>query len=338
MPCGNDYRDFQPVWTIIDAINKQAKLKAAVFAQRIHQELSDTNSEPEDTSLDLLQEEIENLIVDDDAVLDLTKSMQQKKKDKKKIEIKRRHCSQFLRRFVARHIFEMLKRLYNQIEVEEKKMNLILGFTDEDLSCATATVKKFPDTSRAETSGQIEEEKLWYAALYSTTAGISIVGPVGERPLHVCALLAHRFEHVDQKMFGNFMSEGIFQGMMHYINLSDKCFKEATTQYSKDYCAAAGSFLLTKITDPARNSLPFLSARNSLPFLSQICKWKKAHMRPRLFQCCGVVAPKRIARYLISTGIYEGETIIFPLIAGRNEEIIRALFKKDRKNQKPISR
>ena len=57
----------------------------------------------------------------------------------------------------------------------------------------------------------IELVENWYLDLYcnNTENDPGIVGPVGERPLHVCALSAFRFEQVDFEGAGNYLSDGI---------------------------------------------------------------------------------------------------------------------------------
>jgi hypothetical protein len=42
---------------------------------------------------------------------------------------------------------------------------------------------------------------------------INIVGPMGERPLHVCSLSAHRFGGTDFEGEGNYMAQGILEAM-----------------------------------------------------------------------------------------------------------------------------
>ncbi len=321
VPCGNDIRGFQPSWTLIDAINEQAKLKAISFAQ-IMQKESLINSRAEDT--DLFQIRVtDKAKVDDNALEDIEKLMQRGKKKEKKLEMKKKNYSEFLKRYVASHIRVMLEKLYSKIAEEEANLRDIITKT------GIATIKNFFDVSRAEFQ-YIEPEKIWCAGLYSTdlNPSIRVVGPVGERPLHVCALSANRFEQVDENLFGNYLSKGILQGMMDYIRSSDIGWNEAATQYGKDYCAAVGSFLLN---DDKNAGVHLGKDPESIvpPFWGQILKWKAAHLRNGSSLCCVAAAPERIGRDLVSTGIYEGETIIFPLIAGKYGGIIQELFEKE---------
>ncbi len=63
--------------------------------------------------------------------------------------------------------------------------------------------------------GTDADEILWIRALYRdpSTRAINIVGPMGERPLHVCSLSAHRFGGTDFEGEGHYMAQGILQAM-----------------------------------------------------------------------------------------------------------------------------
>jgi hypothetical protein len=283
------------------------------------------------TSLELMDHKIEEMEVNADDKKKHEESNQRRKVWKAELEIKKKKCFEFLKDFVALHICVMLEKLYSKIAKEEEGLRDITTKCEGD----RPTFKDVLNFYNAKKTELIELEKIWYAALYvaadpSTADQIRIVGPVGERPLHVCALSASRFEHLDVKMFGNYLSEGILQGMMDYINGAGvKGWNEATSQYGKDYCAAVGGFLLEHegydgvLADNEQ-------AIQSLPFWFPICRWKKAHLRSRSPWCCWGDAPHPTAHHLVSTGVYEGETILFPLIAGKNEDIIQQLFAKER--------
>ncbi len=92
--------------------------------------------------------------------------------------------------------------------------------------------------------------------------------------------------------------------------------REATAQYGKDYCAAVGSL------DMNWNHQHPMAL--SPPFWRQISNWKQDHLHQTGFGS----TPQRFAKILVTTGIYEGETILFPLIAGKNEDAIRQLLVK----------
>jgi hypothetical protein len=238
--------------------------------------------------------------------------------------------------FVKTHILIMLRKLYVKIGEEEKALNDCVIKNYAKIITEASELPK-----RGEKKRTIELERYWFKLLYSGNGydvnskqqnDLRIVGPVGERPLHVCALSTARFGHVDFEGTGSYVSEGIVEGMMEYIKTlappgagSDQiegnegagCWGEAAAQYGKDYCAAVGS--LNVDWDSYRHGdkdglLP--------PFWRQINEWKKAHLLQRGLGS----TPQRFARTLVTTGIYEGETILFPLIAGKNEKALRQLL------------
>ncbi len=242
-------------------------------------------------------------------------------KREKLLEIKEK-----LKEYVRKHIVFMLSRLYSNIREEEEK----LRHMNESLHPST----------------EVELEKNWYLTLY----GKCIVGPVGERPLHICCLSAFRFENVDFEGRGNYLSEGIVSGMLKFIFNSEDLAGQAgcgqvtqlvgpcshdsnirnelTAQYGKDYCAAVGKLLLQNQDHAWVGSL---DEKRCLPFWRQICKWKKAHLtnKSSLSHCCGLNGLQRFATMLVSVGLYEGETILLPLIVGKAAEAIHLLLEKE---------
>ena len=294
------------MWSIIDSIQKQSEIRAIEIVGKI------TKKKSEDT-----KESIENRIKD------VEEGMKE------------------LVNFVKIHILIMLGNVYDKIGKEEKELRKCLIQSPIHVGAETNALNFDPPkvTSQdKQVTRTMQLERYWFSLLYSgqetDLRSLRIVGPVGERPLHVCALSAHRFEHVDFEGKGNYVSEGIIEGMMEYItgtfqrtgaeeilsgdpNKVSAGWREATVQYGKDYCAAVGSLAVNWGSSELKGHPP--------PFWRQISKWKQAHLHER-----GIVStPQRFAKILVETGIYEGETILFPLIAGKNVDAIRKLICPD---------
>jgi hypothetical protein len=62
-------------------------------------------------------------------------------------------------------------------------------------------------------------------------------------------------------------------------------------------------------------------------------EWQRTHLKANLL----FKTPQHFSKMLVSTGIYEGETILFPLIAGKHLEAIEKLLRlqKDRQSRQP---
>jgi hypothetical protein len=318
------------------------------FAKELHQLQLECKLQNLTTRHNLSCEGINKRNADEKAETHLGRNEQMTEQKEKKESF----CSR-LTQFVRTHVYLMLKKLYTDIKCEEEGLKLMTSVISADdfpvrewLEDITAGkwpgIKARTPDGPSEAAKPIELVKAWYTVLYYNKASsdIRIVGPVGERPVHVCALSAFRFGEVDFQGAGNYLSEGIVQGMMDYIALDrapDAARSggriEATARYGKDYCAAVGSLLLHDEAHAwGRGRLPGAGDEEDFPpFWRQICAWKRAHMRSRCGlapQCCWLKTPERFATMLVSTGIYEGETILFPLIAGRAEDAIHRLLDK----------
>jgi hypothetical protein len=242
--------------------------------------------------------------------------------------------------FVRDHVYFMLRDLYKHIKKEEE------GFLISDVKNETSQHKE--STSRA---------REWFKRIYSAAQnnskkGIKVVGPVGERPLHVCALSMHRFEEVDFQGRGrNYFTKGVMHGMIKFIevgfgsepNAQSSIWEEVTAPYEKDYCAALGSFLasnkelLTAGADLVKNREDFSEARklfgkaNLPPYFKDIWAWTSIHVKKTSY--ANISKSKSFSNELATKGIYEGETILYPLIAGNDEAMIKWLLAQERKMQ-----
>ena len=153
---------------------------------------------------------------------------------------------------------------------------------------------------------------------------ISLVGPVGERPLHVCALSAHRYNDVDFEKMGNYVKDGITHGLRQYIESNQLNTDEICVRYGKDYCAAIGSFLNANLQEPTMEDVErklSIKLNGAMPpFWQKISSWSKEHRDSKL-RCC--VFPLYVTeeqtndmKIMATVGLYEGETVLYPMIAG----------------------
>jgi hypothetical protein len=241
---------------------------------------------------------------------------------------------EYLVKYVQNHIEVMLRILYiDIIRVEE-----------ESSAPASSSV---PASSAHVTPEKNLNEKKWLKLLYSECDGrIRVVGPLGERPMHVCARAIDRFQNFDFQGKGNYVATGIVEGILAFAkniksfvqtafeverpDLVTYLQKEVVSQYGKDYCAIVGDYLLKfrdRRPEDAQNSKVSASLPDDVrdmmpPYWAHISTWQNAHMMKR-----GLMKPPaRFSRLLVSTGMFEGETILFPLIAGKHLEAIDELL------------
>ena len=210
---------------------------------------------------------------------------------------------EYLVNFVEAHIIKMLSLLYNQIHEEEKSAaELPLSFKGV--------------------------ERHWFINLYRKTGEQPskrfIVGPLGERPLHVCALSKYRFGAVDFEGQGNYFAEGVERGIKKYVTLliEKGAWDEVTMPFGKDYCAAVGDFIkrenkewkeFSKVESPAP------------PFWADLHKWYKSHLKPRAV----FTISKQYSEMLVTRGLFEEETILFPFIAENDVHMVSWLLGKE---------
>ncbi len=146
----------------------------------------------------------------------------------------------------------------------------------------------------------------------------SLVGPVGERPLHVCGLLAARYrgEGEDQ---GELIAEGIFEGMQSFLG-DGKWMHEARFPYGRDYCAAVGHYIETRGLSDAKKELEML------PHFKYVSEWyshRSRKKRGKIWQ-----KHKHHITAIVQIGLYEGETLLFPFIASGYEDAVKWLLEQ----------
>ena len=158
-----------------------------------------------------------------------------------------------------------------------------------------------------------------------------LVGPVGERPIHVCFLRAGHFPAIDG------FKEGVLDGIREFAELAgaDPLLKhEIDAPFGKDYCAAVISLvrriqsgLQAETGDPDRHESDADAGAwiTSPPFWPALRAWAG---RPRTrcgVQCAGGVDDAEI---LEACGLYEGETPLFMSIADKSPGMVRWLLDK----------
>ncbi len=216
--------------------------------------------------------------------------------------------------FVQEHITKMLHTLYQQIDKMESNQ------------CAEVSTDDFESV-----------ERHWFVNLYGDPVGNSphkrftVVGPLGERPLHVCALSKCRFGAIDFERRGNYFAEGVEEGIKSYIQsqrATKKVLENVTIPYGKDYCAAVGDFIKRKHPDDTDSCEKIewdLPTIEDPPFWDELKDWCYQRLKPR--NCLDI--SKEYSEMLVTRGLYEGETILFPFIAENDEHMVSWLLDKE---------
>ena len=199
--------------------------------------------------------------------------------------------------FMSDSVKWLLEKLYDELEYEEKNL------------------QKEGDWLRMSFRQLYLKETLKENNFEKYQSKPQLVGPVGERPIHVCALLAAQY-----RCGGDItIAEGIIRGIALF--LGDKKYEHiAWEKYGKDYCAAA-AFLLQSQNEN----------QNSLPLLKILKKWCDDRHKSDLTQDLGSKDDHTSA--IVLRGLYEGETIIFPFVASNDEGSIRWILSRSLENR-----
>ncbi len=151
---------------------------------------------------------------------------------------------------------------------------------------------------------------------------LRIFGPVGERPLHVCFLRANEFKSKSAE--DKSIRQGILNGAKKFIDTDQNTVQEARVPYGKDYCAAVGSRILLDKTrnQPGRGRVDW---EYPPPYFVFLVDWVN-----KTYFCR---EPKDELSYdsekLVSTGLYEGETVLYFSIASKDLETVKWLLDHD---------
>ena len=252
-----------------------------------------------------------------------------------------------LAKFVANHVHHMLEVLYDCLS----KVRLP----------ATSTRKNFESDAQH-----------WYSEIYAPAsesppgadAKYTVVGPLGERPLHVCFLSAYRFADVDFLGAGNYVADGILDGARRFVEHSPAGRDEAHVAYGKDYCAAVGS-CVARLTyadyKSDRSDFPGVvppGTANAMsehpPYWAELNHWYNSHQQRRRAHAARQSEPaaqgSRLGarqsehgmgagaatqagpedlHALVTLGMYEEETIIFPVVAAGDLKTLHWLLQQD---------
>jgi hypothetical protein len=200
--------------------------------------------------------------------------------------------------FVEFHVELMLQCLYVKLKQEEENLATKLEFPSKlDQSRRWLKGLMFNDP-KAQNVGSLRGQ---------------LFGPVGERPLHVCSLSAHRFGDIEVLGQGNYMRDGIINGMKRY--LAQGHWGEAYVEYGKDYCAL--------LSDCFDSLPPTWEHRQEPPFWCALTEqFEHCHQRT-IIDSAGRPASRKMVwdekKKLFTLGLYEGETIAYPMIASGDD-------------------
>jgi hypothetical protein len=160
--------------------------------------------------------------------------------------------------------------------------------------------------------------------LYSQSPTKLVFGPLGERPLHLCSLSASKFEDPRVK-------KGILKGMKKFIREKrERGWNEVLVTYGKDYCAMIGWLMWG--TDEKKFEF------TKVPFSKVLSCWKclyEKYADPNH----NTEKTRKDNEILVTHGLYEGENLLFPLIASGELETVQWLlnFEKKLKQNDKIS-
>jgi hypothetical protein len=228
-----------------------------------------------------------------------------------------------------------LSELYADLETCEKKL-LSRSIISSDLITVHNLIAQKPEPLSTEHEDEffvldkvVDSENLleWIKEIYlhqgDDAESCRMVGPVGERPLHVCFLRANEFRDKNEED----IRKGILAGAKNFIGIKGS---EATAPYGKDYCAAVGKRVLSP------NVVPYLTGTpgSSPPFYNFLSTWANQTYCPAK----GRIGQNYVEREydswkLATTGLYEGETVLFFSIASKDLESVEWLL-----NLKCVSR
>ncbi len=214
--------------------------------------------------------------------------------------------------FVRNHVSDMLVKLYHHLHNEA--LNLHNEALDE-------VARRRRETWRECFSILYKKQRTPGNSYKKSDSETYLVGPVGERPLHVCALLAARYKE-EFKSHGSSIAEGIFEGMKLFLNQNENENEiEGLVTYGRDYCAAVGRYL-NKNDDWGKLE----KLKLKLPMLEDIKRWYKARCTNKGGK--NWAAHEAHLKAIVMKGLYQGETLIFPFIACDHADAVRWFLDK----------
>jgi hypothetical protein len=215
--------------------------------------------------------------------------------------------------FLLSKLYQDLKKCEDLVFSGSKHPNADLVFAGgetTDLSSSAAEPTLFF------VQGKILESKTildWIRRLYfgSEARGL-VVGPVGERPLHVCFLRAYALQAAGTDLR---IRAGMLKGVRSYLEKHNP--DEVHVPYGKDYCAAVGSFALRAdgASDAADADADALwQGPQHPPHYSYLRAWARSTYYPSRHEAHREI--EHDSRMLVTAGLYEGETVLFFAITG----------------------
>ena len=232
--------------------------------------------------------------------------------------------------YVHKIVFTLLWRLYSDLFELEKNLTKYVERDKEGITTFSKLVflgeeqKIIEPRRKIETyfvqgtrSGLIQGHEVvqWIDKIYFQNRRYrKIVGPVGERPIHVCFLFANMFSIHDK------IRKGILDAVKSFVHFSacqvsqlkvpcsiipqGYCFAELKVPYGKDYCAALGTIICSNGLSQMRENTP--------PFSRLLEKWVRDHNAKTHIE--GESESALDSRVLVTAGLYEGETVLhFPI-------------------------
>jgi hypothetical protein len=169
--------------------------------------------------------------------------------------------TQFIVVFVKEGIMRLLEKNYrvlDDLQVADNSDAWAKGAKTYPYDHAT-WARLYPDPD--ESPGQEPPRKLYP------------VGPLGERPIHVCALLSARYRSEDGC---GFIADGINKGMRAFLKSANNRAAVAFECYGKHYSAAVGCYIAHRGLSLAKEG----SGGPGLPFYDTIHRWYRQQLSP----------------------------------------------------------
>jgi hypothetical protein len=201
----------------------------------------------------------------------------------------------------------ILEKLYGHVRHEEEEIE-----KNEDGGIPPGPAKNFKERK---ISWMRKFAKLYPTKHYGWSSKGRLVGPVGERPLHVCAILAARYRAGGESK-GVLLAQAIFEGMRAFT-AKGAWRDEMRFTYRRDYCAAVGRYVFNAKAAPA----PDLA----LPYFPLLREWCTSRLAPtgRNWQ-----RHARHIKAIVTKGLYQGQTLLFPFIASGHPDAVRWLLRE----------
>jgi hypothetical protein len=136
---------------------------------------------------------------------------------------------------VASKVLDVLCALYTHLDAESKEIHAPKRKLDEVKESGGRSGSDGGVSSDSNSKGD-ESVRKWRDILREFYSDGILVGPLGERPIHICALMAARFRGEIEK-YGIQIADGIVGGMKKFLE-NGKWKNEVRSRYGKDYVAA----------------------------------------------------------------------------------------------------